>query len=100
MCCSFSAELSSQTSISHNRVLADLLILTLSTLGKIFSRRHFEIFSLFFSKNRIRHFKSCSLGKIRKMFSGKNKKNIINLPSAENAHRVVKVNIVVISICL
>ena len=27
------------------------------------------------------------------LFSGKNKKNIINLPSAENAQRVVKVNI-------
>ena len=27
--------------------------LTLSTLGKIFSRRHFEIFFLFFSENRI-----------------------------------------------
>ena len=26
------------------------------------------------------------------LFSGKNKKNIINLPSAENAQRVVKVN--------
>ena len=25
------------------------------------------------------------------LFSGKNKKNIINLPSTENAHRVVKV---------
>ena len=28
------------------------------------------------------------------LFSGKNKKNIINLPSTENAHRVVKVNVV------
>ena len=27
------------------------------------------------------------------LFSGKNKKNIINLSSAENAQRVVKVNI-------
>ena len=27
------------------------------------------------------------------LFSGKNKKNIINLPSAENAQRVVKVNL-------
>ena len=27
------------------------------------------------------------------LFSGKNKKNIINLPSAENAQRVVKVKI-------
>ena len=29
--------------------------LTLSTLGKIFSRRHFEIFFLFFPENRIWH---------------------------------------------
>ena len=28
-------------------------VLTLSTLGKIFSRRHFEIFFLFFPENRI-----------------------------------------------
>ena len=28
------------------------------------------------------------------LFSGKNKKNIINLSSAENAQRVVKVNVV------
>ena len=32
------------------------LPLTLSTLGKIFSRRHFEIFFLFFTENRIWHF--------------------------------------------
>ena len=50
-----------------------LFKLTLSTLGKIFSR-HFEIF-LFFPENR------------------KNKKNIINLSSAENVQRVVKVKI-------
>ena len=30
------------------------------------------------------------------LFSGKNKKNIINLSSAENAQRVVKVNIMVL----
>ena len=29
------------------------------------------------------------------LFSGKNKKNIINLPSAENAQRVVKVKALV-----
>ena len=36
------------------------------------------------------------------LFSGKNKKNIINLPSAENAQRVVKVKEVVghIGMCL
>ena len=31
--------------------------------------------------------------KCQTLFSGKNKKNIINLPSTENAHRVVKVNV-------
>ena len=31
-------------------------LLTLSTLGKIFSRRYFEIFFLFFPENRIWHF--------------------------------------------
>ena len=31
--------------------------------------------------------------KCHSLFSGKNKKNIINLSSAENAQRVVKVNI-------
>ena len=32
--------------------------------------------------------------KCRILFSGKNKKNIINLSSAENAQRVVKVNVI------
>ena len=31
------------------------------------------------------------------LFSGKNKKNIISLPSAENAQRVVKVNVITVS---
>ena len=30
--------------------------ITLRTLGKIFSRQHFEIFSLFFPENKICHF--------------------------------------------
>ena len=38
-------------------LLPDIILhLMLSTLGKIFSRQHFEIFFLFFSENRIRHF--------------------------------------------
>ena len=44
---------------SGSALYATILIqqyLTLSTLGKIFSRRHFEIFFLFFSENRIWHF--------------------------------------------
>ena len=32
--------------------------------------------------------------KCQTLFSGKNKKNIINLPSTENVHRVVKVNVI------
>ena len=65
------------------------------TLGKIFSRQHTELFFLFFPGNKIRHFmqtvsnvsKKCQI-----LFSGKNKKNIINLLSAEFAQRVLKVN--------
>ena len=38
------------------RFISYFLDLTLSTLGKIFSRRHFEIFFLFFPENRIWHF--------------------------------------------
>ena len=37
--------------------------------------------------------------KCQTLFSGKNKKNIINLPSTENAHRVVKVKVFSISVC-
>ena len=69
----------------------------LSTLGKIFSRQHTEIFFLFFPNKQDLTFhanclqwsqfawniKSCFLGKIRK--------NIISLWSAELAKRVVKV---------
>ena len=38
------------------QLLLQLWTLTLSTLGKIFSRQHFEIFFLFFPENRIWHF--------------------------------------------
>ena len=69
----------------------------LSTLGKIFSRRHFEIFFLFFSQKTGFDI-SCKLlhccMKCQILFSGKNKKYIINSSSAENAQRVVKVKIV------
>ena len=65
----------------------------LSTLGKIFSRQHFEIFFLIFSQKTGFDI-SCKLSticmKCQILFSGKNK-NIISLPSAENAQRVVKV---------
>ena len=92
--------------------------LTLSTLGKIFSRRQIDDIFLIFPRKQDLTFqancllrrqfawnvKSCFLGKIRKtketiclkcqiLFSGKNKKNIINLSSAENAQKVVKVKV-------
>ena len=70
--------------------------LTLSTLSKIFSRRHFEIFFLFFPENSFRYFmqivsKETICMKCQNLFSGKSKKNITNLSSAELAKRVVKV---------
>ena len=69
---------------------------TLSTLGKIFSRRHMEIVFLFFPENRIWHFMQIvSLGDNLHEISNpgfwENKKIIINLSSAELAKRVVKV---------
>ena len=59
---------------------------TLSTLGKIFSRWHIEIFFLFFPENRFWHFEISN-----PFFFRKNKKNI-NLLAAELAQKVVKVN--------
>ena len=74
------------------------LALTLSTLGKIFSRLLTEIFYLIFSQKTDFDI-SCKLSPIETictkcqiLFSGKNKKNITNLSSAELAKRVVKVN--------
>ena len=58
--------------------------LTLSTLGKTYSRRHIKCFSYFSKKTRRqyeRNIKSYFLGKIRKN---------INLSSAELSERVVK----------
>ena len=77
---------------------ANAVTLILSTLGKTFSRRHSEIFFLFFLK-KIGFDISCKLSPketicmtCQSLFSGKDKKNIINLSSAESAQRVVKVN--------
>ena len=55
------------------------LTVTLSMLGNNFSRQHFEIFLLFFPRKQdlIRLF--CMTYQI--LFSGKNKKNTINLSS-------------------
>ena len=65
-------------------------------MGNIFSRRHFEIFFLFFSENRLWHFmqivQETICMKCQSLFSGKNKKNIIRLSSAEIAQRVFKDN--------
>ena len=71
--------------------------LTLSTLGKNFSRRHTEIFFLFFWQ--LTGFViSCKLSpmepicmKCQILFSAKNKKNNVNLSSAEYTCRVVNV---------
>ena len=66
-------------------------------LSKNFSRQHFEIFFLFFTENRFWHFMwNVSNGdslkiKCQILFSKKNKKNIINLSSAEFANRVLRV---------
>ena len=49
------------------RLMRDLFLqtITLSTLGKIFSRRHFEIFFSFFQENRICF--SCKLSPLHEM---------------------------------
>ena len=50
-----------------HRLIGELLVqtLTLSTLGTIFSRRHFEIFFSFFQENRI--CTSCKLSPLHEM---------------------------------
>ena len=74
------------------------LWLMLSILGKISSRWHLKIFFLFFPENMFDI--SCKLSpketicmKCKILFSGKNKKNIIYLSSAEFAQWMLKVNI-------
>ena len=55
----------------------------LSTLGKMFSRQHIEIFSLFFPENRFSHFMQIvpedDFHEMSKPVFLGNKKNIINL---------------------
>ena len=70
--------------------------LTLITLGKKFRRVHFEILFLIFQENKDWHFMQIvPMETIRMksqiLFCMKNKKNIINLSSAELAERVAKV---------
>ena len=75
-----------------------------STLQKTFSRWHIEIFFLFFTENGIWHFMQmetiCMKCQIlfwqfawtcKILFSGKNKKNITYLSSAELVQKVVKI---------
>ena len=62
---------------------------SVSTLVTVFSRRHTEIFFLFFPENNKSLETICM--KCQILFSGKNKKNIVNLSSAEIAQRAVKV---------
>ena len=54
-------------SFAMHRLMSDLFVqtVTLSTLGKIFNRRHFEIFFSFFQENRICI--SCKLSSLHEM---------------------------------
>ena len=70
--------------------------LTLCILGKIFSRRHFEIFFFVFPRKKIWHFMQTvsngdSLHEMSKPVYGKNKENIVRLSSAESVCSVVSV---------
>ena len=65
-----------------------------SMLGKIFSKQHFDVFCLFFLEKSIRHFMPIG-DKLHEMSNSiffEKKKSIINLLSAEFAHRVLSVN--------
>ena len=79
-----------------HRLMRELFVqtLTLSTLGTIFSRRHFEVFFSFFQENRI--CTSCKLSPLDEMSNPvflvmkrrkKKQKNEFNLSSAELAQR-------------
>ena len=83
---------------------ADINLSMLSMLGKITADDILIYFSYFFQKIRfdmekIRFDISCKLSpkvticmQCQILFSGENKKNMINLSSAEFGHRIVKVN--------
>ena len=79
----------------------NIFTLPSATLGKIFSKRHSEIF--FFSKET-RFDISCKLEticmKYQILFSGINWKNIINVLSAELAKRVEKLTLNNEDICM
>ena len=74
-------------------------VLTLSTLGKIFSRQLIETCFVIFPRKQIWHFMQIvsygnNLHEMSNLFSGKNKKNTINLLSAEYAQRVLMVKVI------
>ena len=83
--------------ISNAQIWNHHHVLTLNFLGKIVSRWHIELFFLLFPENMTRHFMQIvSIGdiiciKCQILFSGENKKNIINLLSTELAQRAVKI---------
>ena len=78
-----------------HRLLRELFVqtLTISTLGTIFSRRHFEIFFSFFQENII--CTSCKLSPLHEtsnpvfLVMKKKKKNEFNLSSAELAQKTL-----------
>ena len=75
------------------------MVLKLSTLGKIFSEQHFEIF--FFPRRQdLAVHANCLLKRQANPVYWKNKKNITNLASAELAPRVVNVKIQKNKICI
>ena len=100
---SVQADLSLRTSFivgfAMHRLMRELFVqtLTLSTLGTIFSRRHFEIFFSFFQGNII--CTSCKLSPLHEMSNPvflvmkrkkkKRKENEFNLSSAELAQKML-----------
>ena len=73
-----------------------MVLVRTASMGKIFSRRHFNIFLFFHEKQILAFHANCNqLGqfkwKYEILFSSKNKKKIINFSPAKQAQRVVKV---------
>ena len=68
-------------------------VLTLSTMGKIFSSRHIKIYINSFDIScKLSPMEKTICMKCQNLFSRKSKKNITNLLSAELTQRVVMVN--------
>ena len=79
-------------SAKRSFLLLPLSTLRVSTLGKFSADDILKYFFLIFPRKQDLTFHANCLLKCQILFSGKNKKNIINLSSAENAQRVVKVS--------